>query len=608
NMNAPASIYKNVSPTNGHYLQVKLKGPGQNLDGLGCSVMVYAGGKKQIHTMQTSRGYFSAVEPILHFGLGGATRVDSLKVYWDHQTMSVVKNVDADDLLTIDYAKAKKVNFIPDPIGGIILKEVEIPSLIRKEKEFNDYTDQVLLPYKLSQNGPHISIGDLNGDGREDYFIGGSAGYPGVVFFQNATGQFEKSIQPALEADANAEDQESAIMDIDTDGDADLIIVSGSNEFKDNNPLLKVRLYLNDGKGTLTKAGSSTMPDLLVNGQCVEAFDADGDKDIDLFIGGRLVGGKYAIPAASKLLINQSGVFKDLTSTQAPIFEKMGMITDAIVDDIDKDGDADLLAVGEWMKPSVLLNDGKGKFTLKEIESAGSGLWWTIEKGDFDNDGDSDFILGNLGWNNKFGGSRGTKLEVYSNDIDQNGDFDVVLATTKKDQVLPVRGRECSSQEVPYILEKFPTYESYANAKLTEIYPEEALEKSVHRKLSTMSSVYLQNNGDVTFTSTDLPISCQVGPVKAFFVDDFNGDQLTDFIYGGNHLPTEVETARYDGLYPGICYGDGKGNFKCMTAFDKGRLKVEDVRDIRKINTADGRAIYLFSYNNQPMKAYLLNQ
>jgi hypothetical protein len=205
------------------------------------------------------------------------------------------------------------------------------------------------------------------------------------------------------------------------------------------------------------------------------------------------------------------------------------------------------------MKPTILLNDGKGKMTVQEIEAAGSGLWWTIEKGDFDSDGDSDFILGNLGWNNKFGGSRGTKLEVYSSDFDRNGDFDVVLATTKKDKLLPVRGRECSSQEVPYVLDKFPTYESFANAKLTEIYPEEALESSVHKKLSTMSSIYLQNNGGGTFASADLPLLCQAGPVKAFYVDDINGDKIPDFIYAGNHLPTEVETARYDGLYPGVC-------------------------------------------------------
>ncbi|MBK8833083.1 MAG: VCBS repeat-containing protein [Saprospiraceae bacterium] len=178
---------------------------------------------------------------------------------------------------------------------------------------------------------------------------------------------------------------------------------------------------MNDGKGNFTRAGTKQFPDVLVNGQCIEAFDADGDKDLDLFIGGRLVGGQYGTSAGSKLLINQAGTFTDQTKSLASALDKLGMVTDAVSDDIDKDGDIDLVVVGEWMKPTILLNDGKGKMTAQEIEAAGSGLWWTIEKGDFDSDGDSDFILGNLGWNNKFGGSRGTKLEVYSSDFDHNG-------------------------------------------------------------------------------------------------------------------------------------------------------------------------------------------
>jgi len=608
NMNAPASIYKNVSSTDGHYLQVKLKGPGTNLQGLGCSVMLYAGGKKEISTMQTSRGYFSSVEPMLHFGLGVVSKVDSIKVYWDHKSMSIRKNVDADQILTIDYAKEKKIPFAVDPAPGINFKEEQLAAFVHQEKEYNDYVQQVLLPYKLSQHGPHISTGDVNGDKREDFFIGGAAGYTGNVFFQNTSGQFEKSNQPALESDKNHEDQESVLLDTDNDGDLDLIVTSGSNEFEDTNPLLKVRLYINDGKGNLTRAATKVFPDVLVNGQCIEAFDADGDKDLDLFIGGRLVGGRYATPAGSKILINQSGSFTDLTKTLASFAEKLGMVTDVVSDDVDKDGDIDLVVVGEWMKPTILLNDGKGKLTAQEIEAAGSGLWWTIEKGDFDSDGDSDFILGNLGWNNKFGGSLGTKLEVYSSDFDHNGDFDVVLATTKKDKLLPVRGRECSSQEVPYVLDKFPTYESFANAKLTEIYPEEALESSVHKKLSTMSSVYLQNNGDGTFVSTDLPLLCQAGPVKAFYVDDINGDKIPDFIYAGNHLPTEVETARYDGMYPGVCIGDGKGNFTCTISFIDGKLLVEDARDVQKIKLADGRQVYLFANNDGVMRVYTLEQ
>src|SRR4029079_2026663 len=247
--------------------------------------------------------------------------------------------------------------------------------------------------------------------------------------------------------------------------------------------------------------------------------------------------------------------------------------------------------VGEWMVPTLLINGGSAGFKTQPIESAGAGLWWTVEKGDFDKDGDTDFLVGNLGWNNKFGGTKGTKLEVYGNDFDQNGKFDVVLATTKQDKVLPVRGRECTSQELPFVLNKFPSYASYANASFNDIFSPEMLKNSTHAKLSTMTSIYLINDGNGKFTVKDLPLLCQAGPVKAFYADDFNNDGNLDFMYAGNHFPTEVETARYDGLYPGICFGDGKGNFECKTIFIENQLRIDDIRDIQKIKLATGEEV-----------------
>ncbi|MEO6131548.1 MAG: CRTAC1 family protein, partial [Saprospiraceae bacterium] len=603
-VNAPASIYKNVSQTNGHYLTVKLKGPGSNLDGLGCSVTVYTGDKKQIGTMQTTRGYFSSMEPILHFGLGQFANVDSVKVYWDHKSMSVIRNVPADRELKVNYDKEKKVDFKSDPLNGSMMKDAHVVQHEDVDDPFNDYEKEVLLPYKLSQNGPHISTGDINGDGNADFFIGGAAGHSGNIYLAKTDGTFEMTKQPALDADAKYEDQESALFDSDGDSDLDLIVISGSYEFEEGNPLLRDRLYLNDGMGHFSKPSKELLPNFLINGQCVEVFDADGDNDNDLFIGGRLTGGQYPAPASSKILINQSGHFIDKTNTLAPFLNKFGMVTDVVQDDIDKDGDIDLLIVGEWMKPTWLINGGTSGFTAQPIEAAGTGLWWTIEKGDFDQDGDTDFLLGNLGWNNKFGGAKGTKLEVYGNDFDHNGKYDVVLATTKQEKVLPVRGRECTSQELPFILDKYPTYESYANATFNDIFSSDMLQNSTHDKLSTMTSIYLGNEGKGIFTVKELPALCQNGPIKAFCVDDINKDGNIDFMYAGNHLPTEVETARYDGLYQGICYGDGKGNFICKSIFIENQLMIEDSRDIQKIKLATGQEVYLLSNNNGPLRAY----
>ena len=468
-----------------------------------------------MNTMQTTRGYFSGVEPSLYFGLGDATQIDSIQILWDDKSMTVLKNIKADQTLEVHYLKEKKIPFVAPTTDHVKATSIMLADVRHQENPYDDYRDQVLLPYKMSQNGPYMSVGDLDGDKIQDLFLSGAAGYSGTLLQQNSSG-FQKSNQPALITDKNAEDMESAFFDADQDGDQDLLVVSGSNEFQDLDPSLQPRLYINDGKGKLNRSAKNQIPEVKVNGQCIETFDADGDKDMDVFIGGRMIGGKYAVPANSYVWLNDAGHFRDVTQANAPFLEKLGMVTDAIADDVDSDGDNDLIVAGEWMVPTLLKNDGKGKFTQQSIEEAGSGLWWTIEKGDFDLDGDADFLLGNLGWNNKFNGSKQTKLEVYSADFDESGDNDVVLASEKKEGLLPVRGRECTSEEMPFILDKFPTYDAYAKAALNDIYSSDQLNQSAHHKLSTMTSIMLRNDGDGKFASVNLPLMCQSGIVKAF--------------------------------------------------------------------------------------------
>ena len=604
NANAPASIYQNITETNGHYINIRLKGPGTNLQGLGCSVMVYAGSKKQVNTMQTTRGYFSASEAVLHYGLGAVNKIDSIKVYWDHKSMSVIRNPHVDKELVINHAKEQKMPFRADPPQGIAVHDAEVVSHIHEEEIFDDYQLQVLMPYKLSQNGPFISVGDINSDKLEDLFIGGAKGHAAQIFVQGQDGKLIPSAQGAFENDKDCEDQQAVFLDFDKDGDSDLFVASGSYELKEGNRSLRSRLYINDGSGKFSAASPGTLPAGLINSQCVIAFDADGDSDTDLFIGGRLQGGKYPVPASSALWINEEMKFADQTKSKASFLENFGLVTAAVSEDTDKDGDMDLLIVGEWMKPTWMINDGSGNFTTRTVDAAGVGLWWTINKTDLEKDGDMDYLLGNLGWNNKFGGSRGTKLEVYADDFDHNGDFDVVLATTKDEKLLPVRGRECSSEEMPFILDKFPTYESYAKAGLQEILPEEQLAEATHQKLNTMSSIALINDGNGSFSSMDLPALCQNGVIKAFLPGDFNADGNMDFIYGGNHFPTEVETARYDALFPGICFGDGKGGFNCKSFVFQKQLRYDDIRDIKMLHSADGRELVVMSNNAGPLRVY----
>jgi len=605
NMNAPATILENTTGRSGHHIDVRLEGPGQNTQGLGATLIVYAGGKIQAQTMQTTRGYFSAVEPVLHFGLGNQTMADSIHILWNHKAMTVLRDVPADKPLRVTFSEATKVPFRRDLSAGQAWQSVDAPDFIHADPSYDDYRDQVLLPYKLSQQGPYMASGDVNGDGLDDVFIGGGSGQAGAVFVRRPDGSFERSPQPALEADAAFEDQQAVWTDFDRDGDTDLVVISGSNEFKPGDPRSRVRLYIND-HGRLGRASPALLPDLEVNGQCLIAFDADLDGDEDLAAFGRIVGGQYGRPPASMFFLNEKGRFRDVTNEKASFLSDLGMVTDAAVFDLEGDGDPDMLVVGEWMTPTLLVNDGQGGFSSRALDSIGTGLWWSLGAGDLDGDGDTDFLLGNLGWNSKFGGRFGSHLEVYSGDLDTNGDYDVVLAMEKKDKVLPVRGRECSSQEMPFILDKFPTYDSFARAGLADIYSPDMLDHARHFKLSTMGSLYLENAGQGRFIPHTLPLDCQAGPIKAFAITDIDRDGKADFLYAGNHFPAEVETARFDGLFPGVAYGDGHGQFTCRTLTREQAGYPVDARDLLMLANGNKENIFLLSANQAKVKALRL--
>lgn len=590
-INAPASIYKNNTKRSGNSLTVKLEGTASNPDGLGTSVIVCANGMKQIKTMTTTRGYLSSVQPLLHFGLGNATEIDSIVVIWNHKYTSTLHNLPANQKLVINYNKTQKVAFQPNNPNQTEWGVLNESLFTHLETDFNDFEKQVLLPYKLSQDGPNITVGDINNDGLDDFFIGGGANQPAGIFIQESSGKFVRTTQPDLIRDRIYEDRKGIFLDVDNDNDIDLLITSGSNELEENSEATQLRLYLNNN-GIFQRAGASILPDIRVNASTAVAFDLEGDGDDDLFIGGRLVSGQYTRPPKSYILRNDGGKFFDVTSQTLPALSNLGMVTDA------KLVGHEIWICGEWMYPHRIILSGNGNLNLVPVEEAGVGLWWTVSAADVDNDGDMDMLLGNLGLNNKFGGQKETPLEIYAGDLDENGDFDVVLAVEKKDKVLPVRGRECSSQEMPFILDKFPDYASYANADLYEIYPSSALQNSLHKKITNMASCLMINEGS-KWKRHKLPIQCQTGPIKAFMPGDFNKDGNIDFMFTGNHYPAEVETARYDGLFTGVAYGSGNGEFVIETM---PQIKRGDYRDIQPINDPQGNSRYLLAENNGPLQ------
>ena len=607
NMESEASIYKNN--TNGNYLKVELKGSPKNTFGYGAKVIIYHNNKIQIEENTVTRGYFSSKEPKLFFGLGKETTIDSMRVIWPDNKTLTYNDIDVNKTIRVTYSKASNL-YVKNKTSKTVLVNVNAKDIgidyIHNENEFDDFTEEVLLPHKLSNNGPFSAPGDVNNDGLDDVFIGGASGQEGVLFIQTTDGKFTRSKSNPWAVDKKSEDLGALFFDLDGDGDKDLYVTSGGSEFKQGNKLLKDRIYINDGLGNFSK-NNSAIPNIYESTQTVKASDIDADGDLDLFIGTRLISGKYTFPATSYILINDKGILKKASNNVAPDLTNIGMVTDAVFSDIDNDNDEDLVVVGEWMKVKILENnDGKFKDNSNKfgdyIEKS-RGLWWSITANDIDNDGDDDYIIGNLGKNNKFKASKEHPFKVYANDFDGNGTNDVVLAKYYKDGYVPMRGKECTTQQMPYVGEKFKDFHSFASSKLIDILPEKKIDEGIVYEISDFKSIILINNNGI-LDPIYLPIQAQTSPIKSSLVDDFNNDGFKDLLLVGNHYGVEVETVRYDAGYGSIFLGDGKNNFRFLPPLQSGIYIPKDSRFISSLKTTEEKNIYLSTNNDSAINLF----
>ncbi|MDC1379050.1 VCBS repeat-containing protein [Algibacter sp.] len=608
NIDAPAFIYENK--TTGNFLKIKLEGSGNNKFGYGAKAVIHHNGKIQVVENSVTRGYLSSVETGLFFGLGNDIKVDKVEVTWQDGKMNTYDNLDANTTLVVSYKKASSVVQKREEPKTLVT-QVTASSIgldfVHKENEYNDFKDEILLPHKLSINGPFSVSEDINNDGLDDLFVGGAANQSGILYIQTNEGGFIKSESQPWALDQASEDLGCLFFDADGDKDLDLFITSGGNEFKSGNPLLKDRLYLNNGSGVFEKSNKA-IPSIYESTQCVTSSDIDNDGDLDLFIGNRLISGQYPFPASSYLLINENGIFKRAKESIAPDLMNIGMVTDAVFTDIDQDNDEDLIVVGEWMNITVLLNDS-GKFTNKTMDyglEKTRGMWWSITASDLDNDGDDDYIIGNLGKNNKFKASVEHPFKVYANDFDNNGTNDVVLAKFYKDDYVPLRGRECTSQQMPYVAEKFKDYHSFASSKLLDILPEDKLSDAVVYEITNFESIILINdNGKLRVKP--LPIQVQISPIKSSIVNDFNGDGFKDILIVGNHYGVEVETTRYDAGYGALLLGDGQNNFNFISPKESGFYTPHDSRSISVINQNSNNYLVVVTNNNATCDIFKAN-
>ena len=605
NMEDKAFVYKNNA--NGNFLKVKLEGPSKNPFGIGAKVMIYYNNNQQLVENVLTRGYYSSVEPIPFFGLGNQSKVDSVKVIWNNSKVSVFTDVDANKTLTANFEKA--ITYESNQSNSTYFGEKNAQKLgldfAHKENDFDDFTEQVLLPHQLSQNGPFVASGDVNNDGLEDIYIGGAANQSGRLYLQNKEGNYVKSKSQPWNQDKASEDLGVLFFDADQDGDNDLYVTSGGNEFKVGNSKLQDRLYFNDGKGNFRKKNNA-LPRILQSTQTVKASDVDNDGDLDLFVGTRLISGKYTFPATSYILINNKGSFSKAPKKIAADLENVGMVTDAVFTDIDNDKDEDLILVGEWMTITVLENNNgsfKESSSKYGLDDTTRGIWWSITASDLDNDGDDDYIIGNLGKNNKFKASKEHPFKVYANDFDNNGTNDVVLAKFYKTDYVPVRGRECTSQQMPYVAEKFKDYHSFASSKLIDILPEDKVDDAVIYQIESFESIILENrNGKLV--KKVLPNEAQISPIKSSIVLDVNKDGVKDIIVVGNHYGVEVETTRYDAGFGAVFLGDENLNYIFVSPSKSGFYVHKDSRDIvvQEVNKEEFRL--LVTNNNDDISIF----
>jgi hypothetical protein len=609
NMDAPASVYRNTTTetTEENFIRFKLLEEYGN-PVIGASVKLYRSGEFwQLGVLSNARGYMSKSEDWIHFGLGSATSIDSLMVVWPGGQYQVFQDVPANQAMIIIREEHLINPSIEENQKPKLFTEITEQLGLRhkhQENSYNDYKKELLLPHKMSNFGPGLATGDINADGLDDFFIGGAAGFPPTVFTQNVHRSFSPSQEDFWETQNIYEDLAATFFDSDNDGDLDLYVVSGGNEFDHQAPELQDRLYINDGRGNFSY-GSGLLPELLTSGSCVKPFDYDGDGDLDLFVGGRLIPGKYPLPASSHLLENRYGTYHDVTSQRAPGLLQLGLVTAAEWTDFNNDGARDLVVVGEWM-PVTLFQNIDGIFsniTEKTTLFNSTGWYYQVVAEDFDNDGDEDLVVGNLGLNYKYKASEQAPFEVYYDDFDENGHSDIVLSYYEHGDTYPVRGRSCSSQQMPIISEKFPTFEAFGDANLRDIYGE-GLDQAVHYQAVTFASAYLENKGNGQFESRPLHNEAQISNINNIITADFDGDDHIDLLVSGNLYASEIETPRNDAGMGLFLKGDGKGNFTPVSISESGFFAPHDSKDMKMIKVgSEGTPVVLVANNQYYIQA-----
>ena len=631
NINDEASLYRNNTvndnPAGNHYLNIYLTGDASNRNGLGTWIELYYDHRQQAYEQTPYRGYLSSMPINPHFGLGAATSIDSVVIKWPDGKKQVIPKVSANQTLHVDKKNATGTFSWQQPVlaTGTLFTEITAATGItytHNQKDFIDFNIQKLLPHKFSEYGPGLAAGDLNGDGLDDIIAGGNEAYGAALLLQQKNGQF---LQKALATDGAksslpVQDMGILLFDADGDGDADIYLSRGGYESKPNTAAYQDILLLNDGKGNFLK-DSTGIPQNFTSKSCVRAVDYDKDGDLDLFVAGRVDPWNYPKPVSSAIYRNDTKdghvKFTDVTAQAAPALQNAGLVCDALFTDFNNDGWTDCILTGEWM-PVTFLQNNQGVFkniTASTGIAAATGWWNSITPGDFDNDGDIDYVVGNLGLNSYYKASPQYPVSIYAKDFDNNGSYDAFPAlwlpssqedTVKKDY--PAQNRDDIVKQVIGMRSKFQNYKSYAVATIDQLFTPEQLKGALILKATHFASSYCRNDGNGKFSLQPLPLQAQLSALNGMTADDFDGDGLLDLVINTNDYGTDVSVGRYDALNGLVLKGDGKGNFTPLRIAESGIYIPGNGKALVQLRSSSGQYLLAASQNRGPLKVFALKK